>query len=203
MIGKRLREGKKNAKQTARDPETQSSHNTQIIDHCHRAPEATPRLTSLGAFDLIPCSGDITVPSSSRSLSCYPSSIGQASTMSYERPYPLTVFGALYVNGQILGLSCNVVSPVKSSPVSSDVPLPLQPTPTQLLIVHFTWIDRFPFPKMRDNIINLSFIIDEEEFSRDIFTMPCFSITPGAAPWDPRAWKIEKPFADKWGFLFY
>jgi hypothetical protein len=56
---------------------------------------------------------------------------------------------------------------------------------------------------MRDNTINLSAIIDEDEFSKDLFTMPSFTITPGAATWDPRAWRIEKPFADKWGFLFY
>jgi hypothetical protein len=56
---------------------------------------------------------------------------------------------------------------------------------------------------MRDNTINLSAIIDVEEFSRDLFTIPSFTITAGTATWDPRAWKIEKPFAEKWGFLFY
>jgi hypothetical protein len=56
---------------------------------------------------------------------------------------------------------------------------------------------------MRDNTINLSAIIDVEEFSKDLFTIPSFTITPGTASWDPRAWKIERPFAEKWGFLFY
>jgi hypothetical protein len=63
--------------------------------------------------------------------------------------------------------------------------------------------DRFPFPKMRDNAINLGCMISEDDFSQDLFLRPSFSITPGAATWDPRAWKIEKPFAAKWGFLFY
>jgi hypothetical protein len=55
---------------------------------------------------------------------------------------------------------------------------------------------------MRDNAINLSSFIDEEEFERDLFTKPSFSIRPGAASWDPTAWKMEKSFAQKWGFLF-
>lgn len=124
-------------------------------------------------------------------------------SLNYERPAPLTVFTALYLNGRMLGLTCGTPTAAKSPPASSDVPLPLQPTPTQQLIVHFNGFDRFPFPKMRDNVINMSALMDEEEFSRDLFTIPSFEITPGAAPWDPRAWKIEKAFADKWGFLFY
>ena len=123
--------------------------------------------------------------------------------MSHELPYSLSVLGALYINGEILGLTCSKAAFAKSSPVSPDVPLPLHPTATQLVTVHFGGIDRFPFPQMRDNAINMSAIIDEDEFSRDLFTMPSFSITPGAPSWDPLAWKMEKPFADKWGFLFY
>ena len=123
--------------------------------------------------------------------------------MSYQLPCRLSVLTALYINGQILGLSCYTATAARSSPVSLDVPLTLHPTPTQLLTVHFSGIDRFPFPKFRDNVINMSGIVDEEELTGDLFTMPSFSITPGAPSWDPRAWKIEKFFADKWGFLFY
>jgi hypothetical protein len=56
---------------------------------------------------------------------------------------------------------------------------------------------------MRDNLINLHSLIDEDEITRDLCTMPSFTITTGMAPWDPKAWKIEKYFADKWGYLFY
>jgi len=55
---------------------------------------------------------------------------------------------------------------------------------------------------MRDNLINMYAIIDDEDFTRDLFTMPSFNITPGLASWDPKAWKIEEYFAIKWGFLF-
>jgi hypothetical protein len=203
ILGKRLREAKKSAKQTFQGPEMERSHDTKVDHHCHCASQATPQLNSPDSFSLIPYPSGVTVPSPSRSLSFSPARVGQSSSPSYELPYPPTVFSALYINGEILGLSICVSIPSKSMPVSSDVPVPLRPTTTQLLTVHSTGIDRFPFPKMRDNTINLSAIIDEDEFSKDLFTMPSFTITPGAATWDPRAWRIEKPFADKWGFLFY
>lgn len=164
----------------------------------------TPGLVSPDAIDLIPDSSEITMPLTSQQSPsicyCY---MAQAPTLSHELPFQPTVFTALYINGRILGLSCCTIIPARSLPVSSDVPLPLQPTPTQLLTIHSPGIDRFPFPKMRDNVINMSAIINEEEFSCDLFTKPSFSIKPGAATWDPRAWKVDKDFADKWGFLFY
>ncbi|KIW83731.1 hypothetical protein Z517_02977 [Fonsecaea pedrosoi CBS 271.37] len=127
----------------------------------------------------------------------------QTTNLSYEiRPSP-TVFSALFINGMILGLKACSAVPALSPPASSTVPLSLQPTPTQLLTIHQPGIDRFPFSKMRDNLINMCAVIDEEEFTRDLFTMPSFNIVPGLATWDPKAWKIESYFAVKWGFLFY
>ncbi|PVI04463.1 hypothetical protein DM02DRAFT_177910 [Periconia macrospinosa] len=116
--------------------------------------------------------------------------------------FPLTVHGALYINGNLLGLKCGTVVPAKSTPCRADVPLPLQPTITQLTVLHSRWIDRFPFPKMRDNIITLGSVVDDEELLKDIVLMPSFEITPGKLPWDPKAWTMQKPFADKWGYLF-
>lgn len=117
--------------------------------------------------------------------------------------YPLTFYGALYMNGQLLGIPCSTVVPAKSNPAGPDIPFPLQPTELQLTIIHPRWIDRFPFPKMRNSLITLSGVIDDEEFVKDLALMPSFIILPGRQPWDPRAWKIEKPFAEKWGFLFF
>lgn len=115
----------------------------------------------------------------------------------------MTVIGAMYVNGIILGLNSCTVVPQRSSPAGLDVPYSLQPTYLQLSTMHQPGIDRFPFPRMRDNMINLYTQIDEEEFGHDLCLMPSFTITPGMAPWDPKAWNIEKYFAKKWGYLFF
>lgn len=117
--------------------------------------------------------------------------------------YPLTLTGALYINGMHLRISCSTVVPDKSDPVGPEVPISLRPTELQLITVHPRWIDRFPFPKMRDSLISLSGVIDYEEFIMDLALMPSFDIIQGKAPWDPKAWKIKKPFADKWGYLFF
>ncbi|OAL20160.1 hypothetical protein AYO22_09132 [Fonsecaea multimorphosa] len=103
-----------------------------------------------------------------------------------------------------MGISCALaVPPAKSNPAGPDIPESLRPTALQLTTNHPSWIDRFPFPKMRDNLITLMSIIDEEEFIADLFCLTSFTLDPGAAPWDPKAWKIGKEFSAKWGYLFY
>lgn len=116
---------------------------------------------------------------------------------------PLNVFAALFNNGAMLGLACGCVIPSKSSPCGPEIPQSLQPTALQLLQHHQQWIDRFPFPRMRDNIISLNGIVDEEEFLKDLFGMQSFTIKPGRPGWDPTAWIIGRDFSQKWGFLFY
>lgn len=125
----------------------------------------------------------------------------QRLSLAYEIPAPITIFGALFINGKVLGLSCFSQVATRSLPASPDVPLSLRPTDTQLFTLHLTGIDRFPFSKMRDNYINMGGLIDEEDFSLDIFTKPSFDIKPGRPAWDPDAWVPAKSFLEKWGFL--
>src|ERR1700742_286296 len=102
-----------------------------------------------------------------------------------------------------MGISCAVSCSSKSCPVGPDIPESLRPTELQLTVVHPRWIDRFPFPKMRDNMITLMGIINEEEFLADLFCFTSFTLDAGAASWDPKAWRIGKEFSAKWGYLFY
>ena len=72
-----------------------------------------------------------------------------------------------------------------------------------MTILHIPWIDRFPFPAMRNNAITLSCDgFDEEDFFRDIFTQESFDIKPGFHSWDPAAWVMVETFRRKWGYLF-
>jgi len=83
------------------------------------------------------------------------------------------------------------------------VPLPLRPTTLQMTVLHIPWIDRFPFPRMRDNVIQLCCDgFDEDEFFADIFTGESFTVAPGALSWDPAGWKMAEGFRSKWGHLF-
>ncbi|KAJ7038013.1 hypothetical protein C8F04DRAFT_1393354 [Mycena alexandri] len=66
------------------------------------------------------------------------------------------------------------------------------------------WLDRLlPLPRMRDNIVILDTMIDEQELVQHFFLLPTFEITPGYASWDPAGWVVQKEFVDKWAFLFY
>ncbi|KAJ9612415.1 hypothetical protein H2200_004012 [Cladophialophora chaetospira] len=113
------------------------------------------------------------------------------------------VHAALFNNGTILGLRCGIQVPVLSPPCTDKIPLPLHPTQLQMTVLHIPWIDRFPFPKMRDNAITHSCNgFDDEEFFCDIFTRESFEIKPESYSWDPTAWVMTNSFRDRWGFLF-
>ncbi|KAJ7717039.1 hypothetical protein B0H16DRAFT_1612418 [Mycena metata] len=119
-------------------------------------------------------------------------------------PRPMTVFTAAFQNGVILGLNCATTNfPAKSKPQPPDVPASLQPTEIQRTTAHPGWMDTLPFPRLRDNMMILNTMIDEEEFIRDFFIIPTFEITPGYASWDPAGWVAQKEFVDKYGFLFH
>jgi Domain of unknown function (DUF3425) len=202
-LGKRLREAKTNTSLTPCDSIIRRTQ-TQVNHHGFRWSEAVDPFLAGDAIDMASCSETAIVATTSPPQSapcCF--CLDRGPTLSYELSFPPTIFSALFFNGQILGITTCTLVPAKSPPVSDDVPPPLRPTDLQLLTIHLRGIDSFPFSRMRDNMINMTAIFDENDFTRDLFTTPSFSITPGAATWDPRAWKIEKPFADKWGFLFY
>jgi hypothetical protein len=113
-----------------------------------------------------------------------------------------TFLSALFENGTILGITCGSSFPSKSKPAGLNVPVSLLPTILQLSTVHWQWIDRFPFPDARDEMIIQSCNINEEEFLWDLFHMETFRLRPGSKPWDPTAFAICIAFWGKWGFLF-
>ncbi|KAF1980202.1 hypothetical protein BU23DRAFT_4463 [Bimuria novae-zelandiae CBS 107.79] len=222
----RLREAKNNPKRGSEASETRRGGSTQ---HQEKSPESSVAPPSIcwlnaeGDVELASLFADVVNGSSSSSASLSPSfkdfapphlagyRFSDALTNPLPAPgaspiaarYPLTFAGALYINGMYLKLPCSTVVPAKSDPVGPEVPETLRPTELQLTTIHPRWIDRFPFPRMRDSLISLSGVIDDEEFMHDLALLPSFDIVPGKEPWDPKAWKIKKPFADKWGYLFF
>jgi hypothetical protein len=200
-LGKRLREAKKNGEGTNDGVGKQKSSEKPCFCLC--SSEELSQLDSLNTFCLVPFAGDYDYasPQPSQSVIINPSYLQQSNPLSYELPYEQTVIKALYINGDLLGLSCGTPLVAKSQPATPDMPVALHPTPAQIAIPHNIGFDRFPFPRMRDNAITFSSIIDVDDFMRDLFTQCCFTIRSGGAPWDPTAWRAEKPFAVKWAFL--
>ena len=115
----------------------------------------------------------------------------------------MRVVVALDLHGAMMGISCDSPKPVKSLPQPTHVPYILHPTPLQMLTPHHSWIDEWPFPRFRDNMILLGCVLDTGELIRDFNTMTAFTIKEGQVSWDPRAWQIDREFEAKWGYLFY
>lgn len=121
----------------------------------------------------------------------------------YVRPPRADLMIALGICGDLLGIVCGRLEVARSTRPSFAIPEVLQPTPLQLTVPHYSWIDRWPFPRLRDNLILSLTTIDMSEFFGDLFKMDTFALRQGAAqPWDTSQWMIYPEFAKKWGFLF-
>ncbi|KAE8363026.1 hypothetical protein BDV27DRAFT_165741 [Aspergillus caelatus] len=88
----------------------------------------------------------------------------------------------------------------------THIPASLRPTIVQRRIPHHPWLDFFPFPNMRDNLIAVQDEIDDEELCHDLMA---FWDTRNTGPmllvwgpsWVPGNWEMTPAFVKKWGFL--
>ncbi|EXJ68553.1 uncharacterized protein A1O5_08346 [Cladophialophora psammophila CBS 110553] len=115
------------------------------------------------------------------------------------------IYSTLGQHGEMQGTSCSDCWEEAKSPLEYlALPDSLRPSPLQLAMPHQRWIDRFPFPRLRDNMILLSGLIDLNEFVRDLFGMASLILRREVhrATWDPEAWAMGAEFSSKWGYLF-
>lgn len=102
-----------------------------------------------------------------------------------------------------MGINCICVGLVCSWRQPPDLPETLQPSPLQLTTPHPVWLDRLPFPRLRDNVILLIHMIDIEEFYADLFMKESFRVDQTKDSFDVSAYYILPEFRDKWGCLCY
>ncbi|CAM1510619.1 Fc.00g009540.m01.CDS01 [Cosmosporella sp. VM-42] len=134
----------------------------------------------------------------------------------------LNVLNAVSHNAAILGFPVDemcrddFISPFNElgpSPAPSEerppIPDTLKPTPIQMAMLHHPWIDLFPFPKLRENMLRgiTEGNYDEDELCLDILSV-VHADTRGAAylivwgqPWDACGWEVSVGFLKKWGWL--
>jgi hypothetical protein len=132
------------------------------------------------------------------------------------------IYKALQRNAEILGVVAEYydyegISPfTKDGPtlgaisplVANEWPVNLQPTQLQRSIQHHPWIDVFPWPTFRDNLLQAfehPDLCDEDELCRDVIEHEELNNEPilivwGDA-WDPRNWEVTSEFLKKWGWL--
>lgn len=102
--------------------------------------------------------------------------------------------------GPLLGLS--------SHDHFANWPATLQPTRLQLLIAHHPWVDCFPWPQLRDNLLKAfqhPDLCDEDELCHDISDYEDAEKEPmlliWGSPWDKRSWEVSDEFLKKWAWL--
>lgn len=112
------------------------------------------------------------------------------------------LLAAMKVCGDILDIICcmRFETCARQHP---NIPEMLQPSPLQLAVAHYGWIDKLPFPRLRDNLILLAQNIDLQDLFEDIFTTDAFIIPRENPPWDPAGWSMCPKFHMKWGYLFH
>lgn len=133
------------------------------------------------------------------------------------------VFRALLGNLAALGLNIQAVedggdaalSPFNSSTnVPMDfqrydnhkrniLPASLLPTITQRSVPHHPWLDCFPYPRMRDNLINAPEDFDDCEICIDIMDPANgeIGIMVWGDPWLPQSWEVSELFLQKWSWV--
>lgn len=100
-------------------------------------------------------------------------------------------------------------SPKPGRARAASVPSSLMPTSMQLRTKHHPWLDLFPLPKMRDNLLIAASIItaeDEQRLFEDVMESgggrnEWAGLVVWGEPWDPQSWEISVPFLQKWGWL--
>lgn len=90
-----------------------------------------------------------------------------------------------------------------------SVPPELLPTALQIATPHDYWIDIFPCPAMRDNLIRLDRQYDRHDLQRDLAKSLYEGFVDGeqrgclvwGEPWTVNGWEVSEGFVRKWGFL--
>ncbi|KAI8402903.1 hypothetical protein FOFC_16332 [Fusarium oxysporum] len=131
----------------------------------------------------------------------------------------LNVLNAIADNATVIGFPkeslCRdeFISPFyQTGPIqipSPNCPTSLQPTSLQRSTAHHPWIDLFPFPKFRDNVLRgmQKGLFDDDELCGDLLGVEGAGV--GEQPsllvwtiaWDARGWEVNAAFVKKWGSL--
>jgi hypothetical protein len=89
---------------------------------------------------------------------------------------------------------------------NAEMPPSLRPTKVQRTVPHHPWLDFFPLPKMRDNLIQAGDDWDDDDLCHDI--MGFWNSSAGNAgllvwgePWDVKNWELTEAFLKKWQWV--
>jgi hypothetical protein len=119
---------------------------------------------------------------------------------------------ALIFNTNILGYTSSqmhndalspfcIAGPSRVGDELASLPFSLQPTALQSSTPHHPWLDLFPIPQMRDNLIALESFVDEYGLCEDLCSTGegTTGMLVWKDPWDPASWEVTSSFVSVWG----
>jgi hypothetical protein len=135
----------------------------------------------------------------------------------------LNVLNAIAQNATLIGFPIEnlcrdeFTSPFHEiGPRCSNAPMPAAPCPRSLwptyaqrTIPHHPWIDLFPFPGFRDEVLQSmqAGLIDDDELCFDLLGVECVDQSDKPAlivwteAWNPHCWEVSEAFLRKWGIF--
>lgn len=123
----------------------------------------------------------------------------------------LNIVNAMLINGKFMGLTLDLLGEDIVStfnipgPMTLRLPPSLQPTSTQIEILHHPWIDLMPMKSFRDVLLKNLDKYDEDDFCGDLHGQIGASNGIGliswGEPWDPTAYEISEGVFRKWAWL--
>jgi Domain of unknown function (DUF3425) len=122
------------------------------------------------------------------------------------------VLRAFIQNFTLLGLSLqqidgDILSPFNyalTSPFGPwNLPPSLSPTAVQIHMSHHPWLDCFPFPQIRNNLIPAAHLFTDCDLCTDIMDPANGDVgmMVWGDPWVPQNWEISEFFIQKWSWV--
>lgn len=119
------------------------------------------------------------------------------------------VLRAFMQNLDLLGLPLHIIEHDTPSPFNTALPSPyedrklppgLSPTAVQIQIPHHPWLDCFPFPQLRDNLIQVAHLFNDCDLCTDIMDPSGGDVgmVIWGDPWLPSSWEVSEFFVKKW-----
>lgn len=94
--------------------------------------------------------------------------------------------------------------PTPAPDLISSLPLSLRPTELQISVLHHPWIDLFPCPKLRDNLLRKGDALDGLAICHDVCKggeNENTGLIVWGDPWDVSGWEITEALAKKWPWM--
>lgn len=117
----------------------------------------------------------------------------------------LSPFNSIALGGTVSeDLEDSPLALVPAPDLISNLPPSLQPTALQISVLHHPWIDLFPCPKLRDNLLRKGDALDGSEICHDVCKggeNENTGLIVWGDPWDPSGWEVTESLAKKWPWM--